>query len=93
MKDIRKAYELAMDVEERIYNAVKSEEISQLLENSSIGMCNGACKGFDEDDPNDLCPSCRKEFERLNRITKAKAGIDDEAIAALLVSNATQFNA
>lgn len=92
-KEIQAVFELAMDVEERLYNAVESDEVSRVLDNSKIGMCNGACKGFEEDDPNNLCPSCKGEFDRLRKLTRAKAGLNDEDIAALRFSHSFDFTA
>lgn len=75
-------YRLA-ELEEKIYRILYSQEFENLLENCSIGKC-GICKGFDENDPHKLCPSCFKEFERINQYLFAKANLSDKDVPLLI---------
>lgn len=43
--------------------SLNQDDILEKLQNSQVGQCGGSCRGWQEEDLKNLCPTCLKVLE------------------------------
>ena len=60
-----------MDEKEKLFALQLAREIAknkdvilEIFQKSTVGRCGGKCKGYNEEDPVNLCPECLRALEK-----------------------------